>query len=175
MERYHTSDEQEALSCFEQDELSKTKEIERIAARVPRPRFTDHPPLTPDDEIQYKQFRMDGVPAIATLFDRPTSIDIGFSFDLNNIPPKYYKYLPILPRCIDSLGLKRGAQVASYSMLAEAKEKLLSFSVGYENNAASKRADPVIRASAVNVVEVPEVLTLIKRIIHFNLSRYCQH
>jgi Zn-dependent M16 (insulinase) family peptidase len=168
MERYHTSDEQEALSRFEQEELRKTREIDQLAARVSRPRFTDHPPLTPDDEIQYQQFQIDGVAVIATLFDRPTSIDLGFSFDLNKIPPRYYKYLPILPRCFDSLGLKRGAQVTSYSMLSEAKEKLLRFSVGYENNAASNRADLVIRASAVNVAEVPDALALISQIIHFN-------
>ena len=168
MARYHTGDQQEALLRFEQSESLKTKEIDQIAAKVPRPRFTDHPPLTPDDEIQYRQFELDGVPVIATVFDRPPSIDVGLSFDLNNIPAKYYKYLPILPRCFDSLGLKRGAQITSYSTLSEAKEKFLNFSVGYENNAASKRADLVIRASAVNVAEVPDVLALINQIIHFN-------
>src|SRR5262249_888874 len=69
MKQYGTNDEQEALLRFQQDELAKTSEIDRIEARVPRPRFTEHPPLTPDDDIQYEQYELEDVPVISTKFN----------------------------------------------------------------------------------------------------------
>src|SRR5262249_4260633 len=103
MAHYHVSDEQEALSRFEQDELRKTKEIDEIGTRVPTPLFKNPPPLTLDDEIRYRQIRLVDVPVVASIFERPPTLDIGLSFDLSKIPRRYYRLLPLIPRCLDSL------------------------------------------------------------------------
>jgi Zn-dependent M16 (insulinase) family peptidase len=167
--RYGVTDDQEALSRFEQEEFARTQEIERIAAKVPRPRFTEHPPLTADDSARYKQFRFEDVPVIATFFDRAPTIDIGLSFDLRKIPTRYYKYLPIFPRCLDSLGLKTENQTTSYpALLAEIQSQLYEFSIGYEKNPLSHRADLTIRASAATTNEFRTALTLIQEMIRFN-------
>ncbi|HJX85177.1 MAG TPA: hypothetical protein VJ723_12610, partial [Candidatus Angelobacter sp.] len=169
MDRYHTNDEQEALARFEQEELVKTKEIDKIDAKVPRPRFTDHPPMTPDDDLQYKQFQIDGVPVIASIFNRPPTIDIGVSFDLRKVPRRYYKYLPVLPKCLDSLGLKQDAQILPYSeLLTKIQKDVFAFSTGYEVNPVSKRADFTIRASATNIQEFRDALGLIQQLMDFN-------
>jgi Zn-dependent M16 (insulinase) family peptidase len=120
------------LEQYEQIELMKTAEIDSIDSKVARPRFTEHPPLTPDDDIQYQQFRLNTVPVIAVLFDRAPTIDVGMSFDLRKIPQKYYKYLPILPRSFDSLGLKTRKGATSYSdLIAETQRDLSAFSIEY--------------------------------------------
>src|SRR6185437_12106890 len=135
MERFHTNNEQQALSRFEQEEVGKAKEIDKIAAQVRRPRFTDHPPLTLDDDIRYTQFQLKNVPVIASFFDRAPTIDLGLSFDLRKIPQKYYKYLPILPRCLDSLGLKSADKITSYADLqAQTQSEMNDFSVAYDVN-----------------------------------------
>jgi len=168
-EKYQVGDDQEALRRFAQDESNKSKEIQGIEARIRRPRFTAHPPLTPDDEIRYQQFRLGSVPVIASIFDRPPSIDIGLAFDLRGIPRKYYKYLPILPRCFDSIGLKSGDQMVSYGdLLTQIQDKTLKFSVGYEENAASKRADLVFRTSVTNDQEFKTALDLVSRVLRFS-------
>ena len=130
MGRYHTDDEQTALIQFQEEEAVKSQVIDKIDVSVPRPRFTDHPPMTPDDGIRFKQFQVSGTPVIATLFDNPPTIDIGVSFDLTQVPAKYYKYIPILPRCLDSLGLKQPGRNLSYSeLLNELHRNLYDFSV----------------------------------------------
>jgi len=167
--QYHTTDEQEALSRFEEEELIKTKEIDAIDARVAHPPFTDHPPLTPDDEIRYTQFQVEGVPVIASLFGQPPTIDIGLSFDLRKVPQRYYKYLPLFPKCLDSLGLKKGGQVVSYAELAGRIQKnLFAFSTSNEVNPVSHRADFTIRASAANLQEFRGALALIRDLMLFN-------
>jgi Zn-dependent M16 (insulinase) family peptidase len=169
MGRFHTDDAQKALAQFEQEELAKTKEIDKIAARVSRPRFTDHPPLTPDDNIRYSQFRLINVPVIATVFDRAPTIDLGLSFDLRRIPRKFYKYLPILPLCFDSLGLKTAHKIISYAELqSQIQTEITDFSVRYDVSPVSRRADLRIQASAANPAEFQQALTLIQRMTTLN-------
>jgi hypothetical protein len=169
MSRFHTNSDQKALSGFEQEEIAKTREIEKIAARVQRPRFTDHPPLTADDEVQYRQFHIHSVPTIAAFFDHAPTIDLGLSFDLRKVPRTYYKYLPILPRCLDSLGLKKEEQVTSYADLqAQIQSKVNDFSVSYDVNPVSQRAELRIQASTLTPAEFRRALQLIQQMTTLN-------
>jgi Zn-dependent M16 (insulinase) family peptidase len=168
---YQSKDDQEALAQFERNEMEKTREIDAIEKSVPRPKFTAHPPLTADDEIRYRQFRLAGVPVVASIFDRPPTVDIGLAFDLRKVPRRYYKYLPILPRCFDSVRLNKGNRVVEYpDLLAQVEEQALKFSLVYEQNAASKRADLVFRVSSSDSEGVRMALDLTSQILHFG---YC--
>src|SRR5579872_2191406 len=168
--QYHTGDEQQALAQFESDELAKTREIDRIEAKVRRPRFTSHPPLTWDDSIHYRQFTLaGGIPAVATVFARPPTIDLGLAFDLKQIPEKYYKYIPILPRCFDALGLKEGDHVTSYpDLLARIRTTIYDVSVSYEFDALARRADLAFRTSGTSVEEFRKALQLLRQIMGSN-------
>ncbi len=168
--RYHADSNQEALTRFEQDELTKTKEIDAIEAQVPKPHFTEHPPLTPDEYIRYRQFQIGGVPTIATLFDRPPTLEIGLAFDIHHIPQKYYKYLPVLARSFDSLGLKEGEHIVPYAeLLQETDSRFIEFAATTSDNGVSHRADFAFRASVTSVPELQEALRWIKRVL---LSSY---
>jgi Zn-dependent M16 (insulinase) family peptidase len=169
MDRYHTSDDQEALSRFDETERSKTEEIDRIGPRVARPTFTNRPPLTPDDDIRYQQFRLADVPVIASIFERPPTIDIGLSFDLSRIPKKYYRLLPLIPRCLDSLGLRQGDQVVSYSDLrGQIEETTYEFSIKYPLDIRSKTSKLEIRASASDATSFRRTLDLIRQMMRDN-------
>ena len=160
---FGVTEEQRALDRYEQIELRKTAEIDSIDSKVARPRFTEHPPLTPDDDIQYEQLRLNTVPVIAVLFDRAPTIDVGMSFDLRKIPQKYYKYFPILPRSFDSLGVKTQRGATPYSdLLAETQRDLSAFSIEYSSNAVSRRADLAIRASTTSPHGIQECPTIPK-------------
>ena len=163
------ADEKEALDRFEREESIKTREIDKIAANLRQPRFTDHPPLTSDPDIRYRQFRIENVPVTATFFDGAPTIDVGLSFDLRGIPRKYYKYLPILPRCLDSLGLKIAGKVIPYAtQQAQMQAETNDFAVRYDLNPVSRRSDLRIQASAMTPAEFRDALTLIQRMATLN-------
>jgi len=166
---YGVTEEQDALERYAEAETRKTAEIDKIESKVTRPRLADSPPLTPDDSIQYKQFSLNSVPVIAVSFEGAPTIDVGLSFDLTKIPRKYYKYLPILPRCFDSLGLKTPNGNISYSgLLAETQKHFSDFSIEYSSNSAPRRADLVIRASATSPEELQSGLNLIGEMLQFS-------
>ena len=169
MQHYHTNDDQQALTAFEEDEQAKTKEVEAIEARVPRPKFMSNPPMTPDEGIHYQQSNLLELPVITTTFDRPPTIDVGLNFDLRHVPRKYYKYLPLLPRFIDGVGLKEGERTLSYSEVLEQLERdIYQFSIAYETNPLSRRADLSVRASAANEEEFRTALSWMGRLLQFN-------
>jgi Zn-dependent M16 (insulinase) family peptidase len=166
---FGVSGEQSALSRYQEIESRKSAEIDRIDSRVARPRFSEHPPLTPDDGVEYKQFHLNNTPVIAVLFEGTPTIDLGLSFDLRKIPAKYHKYLPMLPRCFDSLGLKTPDHVISYSdLLAETQKIFSAFSIEYDSNPISKRADLSIRASTTSLQEMETALKLLTEIFRFS-------
>jgi Zn-dependent M16 (insulinase) family peptidase len=166
-DQYSAIDDQTALTRFNQAELAKSREIDRIEAKVARPRFTEHPPLTADDEIRYRKFHLGNVPVTASIFERPPTSDIGFAFDIRAIPPKYYRYLPILPRAFDSMGIKRGQSLVSYSDLMEKiHENTTQYTVGYEQNAVSGRVDLVFRLSSIDLAGLNGALELTSELMH---------
>jgi hypothetical protein len=168
-EHYHTSTEQDALAHFESDELRKTDQINQIESRVAKPQFTEHPPLSPDDEIKYTQFKIAGTPAIVSLFDRPSTIEIGLSFDLRHIPRKYYHYLPVLARCFDSLGLKENGHVLSYSdFIGETRKRFVDFAATTATSGISHRADFTFRAAVTNPAEFQDALQWIMKALRFS-------
>jgi Zn-dependent M16 (insulinase) family peptidase len=168
-ERSRTSDEQKGLAEFVREEAIKTREIDKIAARVAQPAFIKNPPLTPDEGLHYRRFNLDGVPVIATFFKRAPTIDLGLSFDLREIPQKFYKYLPILPQCIDSLGLRTSTQTLAYpDLLAKIRNETSGLSVAYEFNPMSRRADLSIRLSAANLQEFDSGLAIVRSMIQSN-------
>ena len=169
MAQYHTEDEQQALTQFESGERAKTKEIAEIEAKVPRPHFTDHPPLTWDDSIRYRQFALAGTPVVATLFQRPPTINLGLAFDLKRVPKEYYKYLPILARCFDSLGVREGKTVTSYpELLAQIRTSIYDLWVSYEFDALARRGNLAFRVSGTSVTEFRRGLELLHKIMWSN-------
>ena len=178
MHQFGTANEQQALLKFENQEEQKTKIIDQVNAHIRRPHFTENPPLTKDDEITYQELQFAGVPVIVSFFERAPTIDVGLSFDLHHVPRKYYKYLPILPRCLDSLGLKQGNDIVPYSdLLTKTDKDFYNFSITYSASAPSKRADVTIRASVASPEEMRAGLSLIQGMLRSsyldpdNLSR----
>lgn len=168
MSQFATTDEQQALKEFEKQEDAKTKEIDKIGARVVHPKFVTNPPLTPDEGINYEQFQIDAVPVIASMFERAPTIDVGLAFDLRKIPQSYYKYLPILPSCLDSLGLKTPRGVVTFDHLqAQIQAEAVDFSTSYDSNALSHRAELVIQVSTTTPAELKRTLALVEGMINF--------
>jgi len=161
-QRFHAATTAKALKEYEQIESRKTRDINEIDARITTPRFTDHPPLTPDDDAQYRQFQLARTPVLAVCFHDAPTIDLGLSFDLKDLPQKYYKYLPILPRSFDSVGLRSARGVTLYSDLLSQEQQLFrQFSLEYESNAVSRRADLAVRFSVTSPQELDTALRLI--------------
>lgn len=170
---YKTNDDRLALDRFAQSEAAKTAEINAIAGKVSNPHFTQTPALTHDDGVQFEESRLpDDVPVVSIFFDRAPTIDVGLSFDLTGIPSELYRYIPLLPRSFDSLGLRDASSVVPYrDLLSRIRNTSYALDFGFSSNPVSKRADFTLTASAVDLNEFHSTLALIQDLLrHSDLS-----
>jgi hypothetical protein len=169
MAQYGTQDEQAALARFEQDGQNKAEQIEKIVAAVPHAHFLKDPPLVPDRQVEYSQFRVGDVPVIASSFKAPSTIDVGLSFDLRKVPRSYYRYLPLFVKCIDSLGLNKRGQVTPYALLRRRiSQNTYALVTGYEIDPIAPRTDFTIRLSVSSKQQLRSALDLIEDMMKFN-------
>jgi hypothetical protein len=94
---------------------------------------------------------------------------MGLNFDLRHIPRRYYKYLPLLPKYLDSVGLKVGSTITGYADLqARIQAEVSGFSVRYDYNPVSQRMDLRIQASTISPTEFRKALVLIRQMTNAN-------
>ena len=72
--------------------------VDRATAAAVPPRFVDKPPLTLDDQLDYKLRKLKGdVPLVAATFDSMTSATTGIALRLDGVPEDQLVYLAVLP------------------------------------------------------------------------------
>jgi hypothetical protein len=166
---YHTTDDQEVLRRVEADQALLDEHLAALAQPIAWPGFTPHPPLTFDDTLQYAKRRMAGVPVVASYVDGAARADVGLAFDLRSVPPRLYRYLPLLPGLLRSIGLREGAAVTTYHDVDErVQREFYGVDVAYRTNPAAQRYELVITASGVGVSEFTAALETVRQITHHN-------
>jgi Zn-dependent M16 (insulinase) family peptidase len=166
---YHSADEQEAIRRFEADLAQRHEGRSGMAQQPERPTFTPHPPLTFDDTLPYVQLRMAGVPVMASYVAGTARADVGLAFDLTAVPARLYRYLPLLPGLIRSIGLREGHAVTTYHDFDERVQRdFYELNASYRTNPAANRYELVITASGMGVSEFMAALDAVQHITHHN-------
>jgi Zn-dependent M16 (insulinase) family peptidase len=168
-ESYHTADEEEAIRRFEADQAPRHERLADMAQQTKRPTFTSRPPLTFDDTLPYTQLRTAGVPVMASYVDGISRADVGLAFDLTAVPARLYRYLPLMPGLIRSIGLRGGHAVTTYHDFDERVQRdFYGLNVYYRTNPAANRYELVITASGVGLSEFMAALDAVRYITHDN-------
>jgi hypothetical protein len=99
MAEYGTADEQEAIRRYRVSYDAETARLDAIAAGMEKPGFVDAPPMTLDDQLDYRVETLDGgVPLVASTFDNMTSATVGLALRLDGVAPRDRVYLAALPQ-----------------------------------------------------------------------------
>jgi Zn-dependent M16 (insulinase) family peptidase len=166
---YHTTDDQEVLRRVEADQTLLNKHRAVLAPPIAWPAFTSHPPLTFDDTLQYAKRQMAGVPVIISYVDGAARADVGLAFDLRGVPPRLFRYLPLLPGLIRSIGLRKGPAVTPYHDVDQrVQREFYGLDVAYRTNPAAHRYELVITASGVGTSEFTAAIEAVRQFTHHN-------
>jgi hypothetical protein len=143
--------------------------LAELARTITWPALTSRPPLTFDDTLRYTRRRVAGVPVIASDVEGTARVDVGLAFDLQGVPPRLYRYLPLLPGLIRSVGLREGPAVTPYHDLDErVQREFYGLDVAYRTNPAAHRYELVITAAGVGIWEFRAALETVRQITHDN-------
>ena len=167
--RYDTTDDQEALRQFTADQTRRHDRLTTADRAVALPSFTASPPQSFDDALEYTQVTVAGVPAVISAVEGASLAEIGLAFDLQAVPPRLYRYLPLLPGLLRSIGLREDGQATTYQASEDhVRQHLYRLETNYRMNPEVDRYELVIKASGVGLEEFQAALEYVRRITHDN-------
>jgi Zn-dependent M16 (insulinase) family peptidase len=167
-QRYDSADEQEALRRFAADQASQDAPPQGVAPPMAPPTFTTHPPHTFDDTLSYAQLTIAGVPAVASYIEGAALTEIGLAFDLQGVPPHLYRYLPLLPGLLRSIGIQEDGATPSYAFEEDLQRHLYRLETRYSVNPTVKRYELMITAAGVGLQEFTAALESVRRVTQSN-------
>lgn len=162
--RYHASSDAEALRDYRKDYDAATLEIDRAGAGLTPPKFVDHPPMTLDDQLDYKSSKLNnGVSLVSSTFDSMSSATTGISLRLDMVPQDRLMYLSMLPSLLTRVGVIDNGKPVPYEQMTERlRNEILSLEAGFSTNPAANRYELVVRGSGNNAAESKRALEWMK-------------
>lgn len=152
--QYGTEDDQEAIRRYKAEYDSTTAVLES-AAQGNNIKFIDNPPLTLDDQLDFKTTMLaNKIPAVISTFNNMTSATTGLALKLDNVPQDKLVYLSMLPELLTQTGIVKNGKPISYEdMLQQQRQQILSLNCYYSTNFKTGRAELVVKGAGNNAAE----------------------
>nr|MBA2733745.1 hypothetical protein [Acidobacteriota bacterium] len=165
--KYKVTDDQEAIRRYKSEYDAETVELEKLAKQSNDARFVESPPLTLDDQLDYKvQVLSNGVPLVASTFDNMTSATTGLALRLDGVPESELVYLSILPALLTRSGVIKDGKPISFEEMSEMlRKEILSLNAYFSTNFANDRAELVVRGAGNDVVESQKSIEWMKLVL----------
>ena len=119
--KYNMTDGQEAIRRYKAEYDATTAELEKLEKRSDA-KFIENPPLTIDDQIDYKETSIGNVKLGVATFDNMTGATTGLALGLDAIPENDLVYFS-LPDLLRGAGVIKDGKAISYEEMSEMLRK----------------------------------------------------
>jgi hypothetical protein len=149
------SDDQEALRRFRTAYDAASAVIDKASASVVHPKFVNNPPMTLDDQLDFKASTLEGgVPMVASTFSTMTSATTGIGLNLNGVPQDKLLYLAILPQLLTRVGVIENGKPVSYAEMTERiRNEITGLTSDFSTNPKTGRVELTVRGAGNNAGE----------------------
>ena len=157
----------EALRRFKAEYDATTAELERLAAQPSNAKFVDNPPLTLDDQLDYKVTKpAGGVQLVASSFENMTSATTGLALRLDGVPQDKLVYLSAMPALLTQVGVVKDGKAIPYEQMSEMlRKEILALNSYFSTNFRSNRAELVVRGAGNDAAESRRSLEWMKLVL----------
>jgi Zn-dependent M16 (insulinase) family peptidase len=157
---YGASSDQDAIKRYRAEYDATTRELDSLSAIAANARFIANPPLTLDDELDYKVDRLaDGTPVLHANFEDMTSATVGIAVKLGSVAPKDLFYLSLLPELLTQTGVMINGKGLPYEEMSERlRREILGVGGYFSTNFTTGRAELVMTASGNDVKEADRAI-----------------
>jgi Zn-dependent M16 (insulinase) family peptidase len=162
--KYNVTDEQEAIRRYKAEYDAASTELDKEAKSDAAPRFIDAPPMTLDDQLDFKTAQLTGnIPLVASTFDNMTSGTVGLALRLNIVPEDELVYLSMMPALLTSVGVIKDGKPISFEEMSEMERReILSLNASFSANLRTGRDELVIRGAGNNIEETERAIGWMK-------------
>ncbi len=163
--KYGVSDDQEAIRKYKAEYDGTTAELEKLE-QGSTAKFIENPPLTLDDQIDYKESMIGKVKLGASTFDNMTGATSGLALRLDSVPENELVYLSSLPGLLRSTGVIKDGKALSYEEMSEMlRKEILDLGAGFDIFAASDRYELEVTGSGNDPAESARAVAWMKLIL----------
>jgi Zn-dependent M16 (insulinase) family peptidase len=157
--KYSVKDDQEAIRKYKEEYDNNTTAIEKNQDAV-HVSFISNPPLTLDDNLDYKVSSAGGkVKMVSSTFNNMSGATTGIALKLQGVPQDKLVYLAILPDLLTGTGyIKNGKAVSYEDMSQQLQKEILSLQSNYSTNITTGRAELVVKGAGNNATEAQRAL-----------------
>ncbi|MCM3871427.1 MAG: hypothetical protein ND895_12140 [Pyrinomonadaceae bacterium] len=165
--KYGVSDDAEALRRFKAEYDATTAELDRQAQQTATLRFVENPPLTLDDQLDFKVSKLpSGIPMVASTFENMTSATVGIDLRLDGVPNDQLVYLSMLPTLLTQTGVIKDGKPISFEEMSEMQRKeILALNSYFSTNFKTSRAELAVRGSGNDLGESQRALEWVKLVL----------
>jgi hypothetical protein len=170
-QRYDSADDQEAMRRFEADQAHQQAQRSIATRPIALPSFTMHPPRTFDDTLSYAQLTIGGVPAVASYVEGAALLEVGLAFDLQALPRRLHRYLPLLPGLLRSIGVQEEGATPSPTFEERIQRDLYRLQTRYSIDPEANRYELMVTAAGVGPKEFSAALESVQSIMQADALR----
>jgi Zn-dependent M16 (insulinase) family peptidase len=166
-EKFGAATDQQAMERYSAEYDAATAAIEKAAKTVTPSKFIDKPPMTLDDQLDYRQTRLaGGVPLVSSTFDSLTSGTTGVALRLDAVPEDRLVYVSLLPALLTLVGVIENGKPVSYEQMTQRmRNEILSLNASFSTNAATDRYELVVRGAGNDPVEARRALEWMRLVL----------
>ena len=163
--KYNVADDQEAIRRYKAEYDATTAELEKLE-NASTAKFIENPPLTLDDQLDFKETTIGNVKHVASYFDNMTGATTGLALKLDVVPQDELVYLSLLPQLLRQVGVIKEGKPVSYEEMSEMlRKEILNLSLGFSSNTRTDRYELVVRGSGNDATESERAVQWMKLVL----------
>jgi Zn-dependent M16 (insulinase) family peptidase len=163
--KYSVADGQEAIRRYKADYDATTAELDKLSKNSDA-KFIENPPLTLDDQIDYKETSVGNVKLGTATFDNMTGATTGIALNLDTIPEKDLVYLSSLPDLLRGVGVIKDGKAISYDEMSEMlRKEILGLEIEFTGSPVTHRYELTARGSGNDAAESERAVAWMKLVL----------
>ena len=163
--KYNVTDGQEAIKRYRAEYDATTAELEKLE-QMGGGKFIENPPLTLDDQIDYKESTVGKVKLGTAIFDNMTGATSGVALRLDTVDEKDLVYLSSLPNLLGNVGVIKDGKALTYDEMSEMlRKEILSLNVDFATNPFASRYELNIRGAGNDQAESERAVGWMKLVL----------
>lgn len=163
--KYNVDNAQEAIRRYKAEYDQTTAELEKLE-KASAAKFIENPPLTLDDQLDFKETTIGNLKMVSSYFDSMTGATTGIAMRLDVIPENELVYVSSLPQLLRLTGVVKDGKALSYEEMSEMlRREILSLSVDFTGNERTNRYELVMRGAGNNAAESARAVEWMKLVL----------
>jgi Zn-dependent M16 (insulinase) family peptidase len=163
--KYNVTDDQEAIRRYKEEYDKTTAELEKLE-KAATMKFIENPPLTLDDQLDFKEGSVGNVKMVSSYFDSMTGATSGIDLRLDVIPENELVYVSSLPQLLRLTGVIKDGKAISYEEMSEMiRKEILSLDANFTGNERTNRYELVVRGAGNDATESARAVEWMKLIL----------